>query len=168
MPVGIQLALLARERAPTAALRAAATSTPGWRSTRVVVCLGVWALAGGGYFWPVVGRSSAGASRSACTPLVELGAQSERRALAPRMEQLTRSRAGVVDARDDELRRIERDLHDGAQARLVAVAMNLGLAEDRLDRDPDGARELVAEAQEQARTAIRSCATWPAASPRRC
>ncbi len=66
-------------------------------------------------------------------------------------EQLTRTRADVVGAQEDELRRIERDLHDGAQARLVSLAMSLGLAESRLDEDPERARELMAEAQDQAR-----------------
>jgi signal transduction histidine kinase len=117
-------------------------------------CFGAWIVGGGGYFWPVwvlVGLLVA----LGVTALVAYGARSERGVLAPRLEQLARTRAGVVDAREDELARIERDLHDGAQARLVAVAMNLGLAEDRLDRDPAGARELVLEAQLQARSAIK-------------
>ena len=46
------------------------------------------------------------------------------------------TRAGAVDAQAAELRRIERDLHDGAQARLVALAMDLGMAEQKLDERP--------------------------------
>jgi len=53
-----------------------------------------------------------------------------------------------------ELRRIERDLHDGAQARLVALAMSLGMAEEEIIRDPGTARQLVAEARETASTAL--------------
>jgi signal transduction histidine kinase len=74
--------------------------------------------------------------------------------LAQRVERLTETRAGAVDAAAAELHRIERDLHDGAQARLVALALDLGMAEERFDRDPDGARALVGEAREEARRAL--------------
>ncbi len=74
--------------------------------------------------------------------------------LAARVERLTETRAGAVDAAQSELQRIERDLHDGAQARLVALAMDLGMAEERFERDPEGARELVGEAREEAKRAL--------------
>jgi signal transduction histidine kinase len=74
--------------------------------------------------------------------------------LAARVERLTETRAGAVDAAAAELQRIERDLHDGAQARLVALAMDLGMAEERFDRDPESARELVVEAREEAKRAL--------------
>jgi signal transduction histidine kinase len=74
--------------------------------------------------------------------------------LAARVERLTETRAGVVDAAASELQRIERDLHDGAQARLVALAMDLGMAEERFDRDPEGARQLVGEARLEAKRAL--------------
>jgi signal transduction histidine kinase len=74
--------------------------------------------------------------------------------LAARVERLTETRAGAVDAAQAELQRIERDLHDGAQARLVALAMDLGMAEERFDRDPESARELVGEAREEAKRAL--------------
>jgi len=74
--------------------------------------------------------------------------------LAARVEQLTETRAGAVSAASAELHRIERDLHDGAQARLVALAMDLGMAEERFDRDPEGARELVGEARDEAKRAL--------------
>src|SRR5207302_7242970 len=64
-----------------------------------------------------------------------------------RIRQLEESRAGAVDQQETELRRIERDLHDGAQARLVALGMSLGLAEQRLAEDPEGARQLLLEAR---------------------
>jgi signal transduction histidine kinase len=75
-------------------------------------------------------------------------------ALEERVEELTATRAGAVDAAASELHRIERDLHDGAQARLVALAMDLGMAEERFERDPDGARELIGDAREEARRAL--------------
>jgi signal transduction histidine kinase len=67
--------------------------------------------------------------------------------LAQRVEQLAESRAETVDTQAAELRRIERDLHDGAQARLVALGMSLAMAEQQLERDPDGARALLTEAR---------------------
>ena len=60
---------------------------------------------------------------------------------------LEATRSGAVVAQDAELRRIERDLHDGAQARLVALGMSLGLAEQKLATDPEGAQQLVTEAR---------------------
>jgi len=76
--------------------------------------------------------------------------------LQERIDVLTTTRAGAVEAQEDELRRIERDLHDGAQARLVALGMSLGMAEQRLatDGDPERVRQLLAEAREGAREAL--------------
>ena len=74
--------------------------------------------------------------------------------LEERVEVLTETRAGAVDAAAAELQRIERDLHDGAQARLVALAMDLGMAEERFERDPDGARDLVEKARAEAKLAL--------------
>jgi signal transduction histidine kinase len=64
-----------------------------------------------------------------------------------RIEALEASRAGAVDVQETELRRIERDLHDGAQARLVALGMSLGMAEQHLDTNPEAVRALLAEAR---------------------
>jgi signal transduction histidine kinase len=75
-------------------------------------------------------------------------APSEQAQLAHRVQQLTESRAETVDTQAAELRRIERDLHDGAQARMVSIGMSLGLAEERLDADPALARQLLVEARE--------------------
>jgi signal transduction histidine kinase len=78
----------------------------------------------------------------------------DRRELEERVEVLSESRAEAVDVAAAELQRIERDLHDGAQARLVALALDLGMAEDRFQRDPEGARELVEKARGEARLAL--------------
>jgi signal transduction histidine kinase len=81
-----------------------------------------------------------------------------RTALAERVRELTETRSETVDASAAELRRIERDLHDGAQARLVALSMNIGLAEELMKNDPAAARELLAEARSasgQALTELR-------------
>ncbi|MEU1346365.1 sensor domain-containing protein [Streptomyces sp. NPDC005795] len=68
--------------------------------------------------------------------------------LIVRVAELTHSRAGAVEAHGAELRRIERDLHDGAQARIVALSMRIGLAKQVLDRDPAAARQRLDEAQD--------------------
>ncbi len=70
-----------------------------------------------------------------------------RQALRLRVERLRQSRSDAVDASAAELRRIERDLHDGAQARLVAMGMSLGAIERLMDKDPEKARILVADAR---------------------
>jgi hypothetical protein len=70
-----------------------------------------------------------------------------RKAMAARVGQLTESRWDAVDASAAELRRIERDLHDGAQARLVALGLNIGFAEQKVRDNPDLALTLLAEAR---------------------
>lgn len=79
--------------------------------------------------------------------------------LERRVETLAESRAGVVDAADAERRRIERDLHDGAQQRLVSLAMNLGLARESLPGLPDEARQVITEAHEEAKEALAELRT---------
>jgi signal transduction histidine kinase len=74
--------------------------------------------------------------------------------LTERVEELTETRAGAVAAHGAELRRIERDLHDGTQARLVSLSMRIGLAKRAYDQDPDGARRLLEDAQDQAEEAL--------------
>ncbi|MPZ97281.1 MAG: sensor histidine kinase, partial [Propionibacteriales bacterium] len=74
--------------------------------------------------------------------------------LAERVQQVTESRAESVDFSAAELRRIERDLHDGAQARLVALGMSLGMADDLLAGDPDAARRLLVEARSTTTAAL--------------
>ncbi|MER5350081.1 histidine kinase [Kitasatospora sp. NPDC002551] len=74
--------------------------------------------------------------------------------LARRVETLTETRAGALKAHGAELRRIERDLHDGTQARLVAIAMRLGVARELLDEDPATVAGLLAEAQENTEEAM--------------
>ncbi|MFJ8017928.1 histidine kinase [Streptomyces sp. NPDC096339] len=76
------------------------------------------------------------------------------RELERRVEDLAESRAGVLDAADLERRRIERDLHDGAQQRLVALAMNLGIARATLTDLPPEARAVIDEAHREAKEAI--------------
>jgi signal transduction histidine kinase len=74
--------------------------------------------------------------------------------LEARVETLTQTRVATVDSVEVERRRIERDLHDGPQQRLVAIAMDLGMARERLGRDPEGARELLDKAHAASKEAI--------------
>jgi signal transduction histidine kinase len=81
-------------------------------------------------------------------------APTERARLARRVEQLATSRADTVDAHAAELRRLERDLHDGAQARLVSLGMSLGLAEEIAESDPQEVKALLAEARQSSSLAL--------------
>jgi signal transduction histidine kinase len=82
-----------------------------------------------------------------------------RTGMAARVGQLTESRWEAVDASAAELRRIERDLHDGAQARMVAVGMNIGFAEQMVKANPDLALVLLAEARESSGQALAELRT---------
>ncbi|MFG3517414.1 sensor histidine kinase [Streptomyces bobili] len=75
--------------------------------------------------------------------------------LASRVVELESDRGVVVDTAAADLRRIERDLHDGAQARLVALAMDLGLAKEKLREDPREAARMVDEAHGEVKTALQ-------------
>jgi signal transduction histidine kinase len=108
---------------------------------------GVWAVTTNGYFWPI--WPALGLALLAGLTAAGVYGQREHR-----IRRLEETRAGAVDAQESELRRIERDLHDGAQARLVALGMNLGMAEQRLETDPEGVRQLLAEARRGAGEAL--------------
>ncbi|WP_171168273.1 sensor histidine kinase [Streptomyces sp. I05A-00742] len=75
--------------------------------------------------------------------------------LASRVRHLAETRTTALDTQAAELRRIERDLHDGAQARLVGLGFTLGAVERNLDRKPEEARRLLAEARESSVLALR-------------
>ncbi|MFJ3925600.1 sensor histidine kinase [Streptomyces sp. NPDC090022] len=75
--------------------------------------------------------------------------------LASRVTELESDRGVVVDTAAADLRRIERDLHDGAQARLVALAMDLGLAKEKLADDPQAAARMVDEAHGEVKVALQ-------------
>jgi signal transduction histidine kinase len=115
----------------------------------------IYALAGGGTFWPlwVVAALGLAFGTHAIVVVALPSLRPQERELAERVDQLTRTRAGALDVQAAELRRIERDLHDGAQARLVALSMQLGRAEERLEDRPEVA-ELVRAAREEAGAAI--------------
>jgi signal transduction histidine kinase len=81
--------------------------------------------------------------------------QRRARALRDRVDDLRTARQRIIAAADAERRRIERDLHDGAQQRMVAVAVTLGLAEARFASDPESALALIAQARDEAQAAVK-------------
>jgi signal transduction histidine kinase len=76
-------------------------------------------------------------------------------ALAAQVQRLETSRSAAVDSAEAERRRIERDLHDGAQQRLVALAAGLGAAKDKIDDDPEEGKRMLVEAHEEAKSALK-------------
>lgn len=76
---------------------------------------------------------------------------SQEEVLTERVEELTESRSAIMRAMHMERTRIERDLHDGAQQQLVALAMDLGRAREKMDSDPEGAREIIDISHERAK-----------------
>jgi signal transduction histidine kinase len=124
----------------------------------ILVCtwLLTWLLAGAQSFWPawaLLGLATSGSAYSLIALHDRVLVAYGRRALRARIDMLTRTRRQAVDAQAAELRRIERDLHDGVQARLVALTLQLGRAELRVEDQPD-VRQLILDAQREAHTAI--------------
>ncbi|MFE0037463.1 sensor histidine kinase [Streptomyces sp. NPDC059015] len=134
-PVGWRTVLYAFIRLPWAVLSFTVTS------------VGLFVL------WPVlpfVVRAMANVDRAMVRVLLSPSDELERRVV-----ELESDRGVVVDTAAADLRRIERDLHDGAQARLVALAMDLGLAKEKLLEDPDAAATMVDEAHGEVKLALR-------------
>ena len=111
------------------------------------VALGVLALLAA----PGVARGFAVAQTLLARAMLARGAEEE---LTERVETLTVSREALAAAADSERQRIERDLHDGAQQRLVALAMNLGIAKEKMADNPGAAEEYVAQAHDEAKAAL--------------
>ncbi|MFI8190877.1 sensor domain-containing protein [Streptomyces sp. NPDC085946] len=103
--------------------------------------------------WPVlpfIARGLANADRAMVRGLLSPSDELEQR-----IAELESDRGVVVDTAAADLRRIERDLHDGAQARLVNLAMGLGLAKEKLLEDPDAAAAMVEEAHGEVKLALQ-------------
>ncbi|CAM5253154.1 histidine kinase [Streptomyces spiroverticillatus] len=103
--------------------------------------------------WPVLAYLARGMSnvdRAMVRGLLFPSGELERR-----IAELESDRGVVVDTAAADLRRIERDLHDGAQARLVALAMGLGLAKEKLLEDPEAAAQMVGEAHGEVKLALQ-------------
>jgi signal transduction histidine kinase len=113
----------------------------------VLAMLGVALTALALWSGPVLLQAYGGLARAILGP-------SDDPALAQRVRHLAQTRAEAIDANAVEIRRIERDLHDGAQARLVAMGMALDAAEDLLDTDPEATRKLLVEARQSSSKAL--------------
>ena len=138
-----------------------------WFGSLALLTISLWLVPADGSLVPVVAGTVAGlvllpvaASLSQLVIALQrsvvggLLCTSEARELRRQVEALRESRSAVLDSEASELHRIERDLHDGAQQRLVMLSIDLGLASERIDTDPAAARELILEGQEQARAAL--------------
>ncbi|MFE7237059.1 histidine kinase [Streptomyces sp. NPDC057580] len=143
----------------------------------VVLAAGLWRVFTDDAYWygfvPVDSQTTALAAAAlggvlfliglkASEPLLRLHFVIARSVLAPtheqelarRIDRLTETRHEAVDTAASELRRIERDLHDGAQARLVAMGMHLGTIEALIEKDPAQAKKLLAMARESSAEAL--------------
>jgi signal transduction histidine kinase len=109
----------------------------------------IWLLSGAGAFWPIFPILGLGLLYALHVTFRPPGD----RQLAERVDELTRTRRGALDVQAAELRRIERDLHDGAQSRLVALSLQLGRAEERLADQPE-LEALIRQARKEASAAI--------------
>ncbi|HLM87114.1 MAG TPA: histidine kinase [Solirubrobacteraceae bacterium] len=143
---------------PGAVRRVACVWTVVGVAAVILVCtwLLTWLLAGARSFWPtwaLLGLATAGSSYSLIALHDRVLVAHGKRALRARIDMLTHTRRQAVDAQAAELRRIERDLHDGAQARLVALTLQLGRAELRCNDQPE-VRGLILDAQREAHHAI--------------
>ena len=107
---------------------------------------GIALLAAAPWLTAAVGTLDVAAARALLGP-------SRAEELEHRVERLAETRAGVVDAADAERRRLERDLHDGTQQRLVSLAMRLGMAR-AAHPDAAQANQIIAEAHEEAKAAL--------------
>jgi signal transduction histidine kinase len=103
------------------------------------------------FVWPLVARLGSALDVSLARAL--LGPSRSGR-LSAEVQRLGEARTLAVESAETERRRIERDLHDGLQPKLVSLALELGLAKARFERDPASARSLIDQAHEEAKTAI--------------
>jgi signal transduction histidine kinase len=148
MQAGIRRAILTTE-----GLRRGLAIHGAVTSVLAVVDILVWLMSGMGFFWPIFPLAVFAIAYAAHYLAVTRLAPEARQELVERVDELTRTRRGALDVQASELRRIERDLHDGAQARLVALSMQLGRAEARLADRPEEAA-LVRQARAEAGAAI--------------
>jgi len=133
--------------APVAAVAYLATGHPPAAAAAAAVVAAAGLLLAAPWLARQVTRADAASARALLGP-----ARSEE--LAQRVESLARSRADAVAAADAERRRIERDLHDGAQQRLVSLAMNLGMARERFADAPEPVRRAITDAHDEAVLAL--------------
>lgn len=124
---------------------------PGGASPLVSVALGLLLMGLGVLLAPYAVRGYLELARR----VLDQDGRASHAQLTKRVAELTETRADAVGDQAAELRRIERDLHDGAQARLVAIGMTLGTIEHLMETDPVAARELLSEARQSSARALQ-------------
>jgi signal transduction histidine kinase len=149
LPVALHLVSVRATSAPPGPTRALRTHGEFW-ATISALLVSIWLITGAGTFWPffaILSFAIVWAVHAIVVHRDRLPLRAREQQLAQRVDVLTRTRKGALDVQAAELRRIERDLHDGAQARLVSLTMQLGRAEARVADQPEiaallrGARE---------------------------
>ena len=155
LTVAIGLVAARAQEAPPSRTRALRAHGEFWIAISAFL-VSIWLVSGAGTFWPffcILSFAIIWAVHAiiALRDRLPLGAREQQ--LAERVDVLTRTRRGALDVQAAELRRIERDLHDGAQARLVSLTMQLGRAEERVADQPELAA-LLRGAKEDAGLAI--------------
>jgi signal transduction histidine kinase len=103
------------------------------------------------FVWPLLARLGSSVDASLARWLLGPSRSGQ---LSAEVQRLGEARTLAVESAESERRRIERDLHDGLQPKLVSLALELGLAKARFERDPDSAWSLINQAHEEAKTAI--------------
>ncbi|HMJ37573.1 MAG TPA: histidine kinase [Baekduia sp.] len=155
IPIAVHVLIRFGLSRPTSAGHALAIHAASSGALGVLLLL-LWAMTDSPTFWPVwplLALGSSVAVHALITYADRLPGRRREAQLAERVGELTRTRRGALDVQAAELRRIERDLHDGAQARLVALSLLLGRTEERLADRPEEA-ELVRRARGEASAAI--------------
>jgi signal transduction histidine kinase len=114
----------------------------------------IWLLSSHRNFWPIWPILALLVVLAGHALLMPSASSRHERELVERVDVLARTRKGALDVQVAEMRRVERDLHDGAQARLVSLGMSLGMADELLDSDPTEARRLLADARTAAGDAL--------------
>ncbi len=122
-------------------------ATPGAVGTFLVLLAGVAAI----WLWPSVARAGSDADGAVARSLLGPSTTGE---LSLEVQRLGEARELALDVAEAERRRIERDLHDGIQPRLVSLSIQLGLAKTRVARDPTSAQELLEQAHDEVKTAL--------------
>ena len=151
LPVAFYVSIRAAQRAP--AQRALAVHA-AISLVLAAALVAIWAMATDRYFWPIWPILCLAMVLAGHALLVLSTPSGREHELAERVDVLTRSRKDALDVQVAEMRRVERDLHDGAQARLVSLGMSLSMADELMDSDPDEARRLLAEARAVAGDAL--------------
>lgn len=153
-PVAAAAALRVSWRIPAGPARWA-TAHAGVEAVAATLLAAIWLLTGGGFWlaWVFFGMGLALTVHALLAFADRLPPRPREKVLSARVDQLVRTRRAALDDEASALARIERDLHDGAQARLVALSLALGRAEQRLGDDPEAA-ELVRSARLEASAAI--------------